>query len=189
MTEPTPTAGGSCGCSDVCSLPDDAYRARLDWIRSEFLPHVRRTEALPDGRAWEFDATMRAKLDALVALERECCSGLDWKVLDAAGGAGVRLEVHGVAPGAAQSLLAPRGGGRRLAKAGGIGLIGALVVCCVLPQVGLAALGGAAFAAPLAGLDRPLPIAVVSLAMGGLAWWILLQSPQASDRKRRSKRG
>ncbi len=105
MTEPEPTTGEGCGCTDACSLPDDALRDRLDLIRSEFLPHVERTEALPDGLAWEFASGMRAKVLALVALERECCSGLDWRVVGASGGARVRLEVHGIDPRAVLAAL------------------------------------------------------------------------------------
>jgi hypothetical protein len=108
MADPTPASGETREGAGPCSLPPDAYRSRLDWIRAELLPHVRRREALPDGLALEFDAPLRGQLDAFVALERACCSSLDWRVLDAAGG-GVRLEVRGIPPGAVESLLATRG--------------------------------------------------------------------------------
>jgi hypothetical protein len=108
MADPTPASGENGEGIGPCSLSPDAYRNRLDWIRAELLPHVRRREALPDGLALEVDPTLRGKLDALVALERECCSALDWRVVDAAGG-GVRLEVRGIPAGAVERLLATRG--------------------------------------------------------------------------------
>jgi len=79
---------------DVCSLAPDELEARRRRIRAEILPHVERKLDLPDGFACDFDSRMKAKLEDLVALERECCGGLDWKVLDLADG-GVRLEVRG----------------------------------------------------------------------------------------------
>jgi hypothetical protein len=61
-----------------CTLPPDALRERLDWIRSEILPHAVASERLADGVAWELDDVpdLAAKLDRLVELERECCSGM-----------------------------------------------------------------------------------------------------------------
>jgi hypothetical protein len=78
-------------------------------IRSEFAPSVLRAEALPDGLAFEFASEMRTQVEALVALERECCSGLDWRVVGVPGGDGVRLEVHGIEPRSAGSLLTALG--------------------------------------------------------------------------------
>src|SRR4029450_3611579 len=108
MTESDPTLAGSCACSEVCSLPPDALRDRLATIRSEFAPQGRRRETLRDGLAWEFGAEMREKLEALVALERECCSGLDWRIVGAPGGC-VRVEVRGLDARSAAPLRAALG--------------------------------------------------------------------------------
>ncbi len=187
MTQSNPTISKSCDCTDVCSLPGDALQARLGMIRSDYLPHVRRTEELPDGLAWEFDSGMRAKVDALVALERECCSALDWKVVGASGDEGLRLEVHGIDPRSVRRLLGLDGGSSpgkkenvpggfglgRLAKASGAGLAGSFFVCCVLPGIAFAVFGGTALAVTLISLDRPIPFALVAGVMAVAAWWLL----------------
>jgi len=84
----------------TCSLSSAELEDRLEMIRKEILPHVRRTEHLPDGRAWEFGETpgMRAKLEQWVELERRCCGGLDWKLERLPSGR-LRLAVLGVEPG------------------------------------------------------------------------------------------
>ena len=65
---------------DVCSLPPESLQERLAWIRAEILPHVRRTRELPNGLVFEVARrpNLEARLERLVELERECCSGLDW---------------------------------------------------------------------------------------------------------------
>ncbi len=187
MTQSNPTISKNCDCSDVCSLPSDALQARISMIRSDYLPQVRRTEELPDGLAWEFDAAMRAKVDALVALERECCSALDWRVVEASGGEGLKLEVHGIDPRSVRRLLGLGGGSSpgkkenvaggfelgRLAKASGAGLAGSFFVCCVLPGIVFAVFGGTALAVTLTSLDRPIPFALVSVVMAVAAWRFL----------------
>jgi len=165
----------------VCSLSRAELEDRLAMIRKEILPHVKRTEDLPDGRAWEFEENpgMRAKLEQWVELERRCCGGLDWK-LERLPSNQLRLAVLGAELGSgffellAEPAKAAEPGGRlaRLAKSGGVGLGGALLVCCVLPQAVLA-VAGAAVAAPLLALDRPLPLIAVSLAMAVPVWLLI----------------
>jgi hypothetical protein len=163
---------------DVCSLPPDELEARRRSIRAEILPFVARKLELPDGFACEFDSRLKAKLEDLVLLERDCCSSLDWKVLDLPGG-GVRLEVRGDGAAAlARSVLGGCALGR-LAKAGSAGFAGAFFLCCVLPKVALAAVGGGALGASLARLDHPTTIALLGLAFAGITWKLLRRDPLA----------
>jgi hypothetical protein len=83
-----------------CSLSPERLRERLAWIRDEILPHARRSERLDDGVAWELEDApgLAEKLDRLVALERECCSGIEFRVGAGAEPGRRRLEVHGIAP-------------------------------------------------------------------------------------------
>src|SRR4029450_2131115 len=143
-------------CADVCSLPPDQLEARRGMIRSEILPGVLRQEDLPDGFVCEFDAGMRSRLEEWVALELECCSSLTWRVLDAPGGR-VRLEVRGAgARAVARLVLAPEEQGAQLRASGvrvgggGLGFAGAFLLCCVLPNLAIAAFGGTALVVALA---------------------------------------
>ena len=81
---------------DVCSLPPAALDDRVAMIRRDILPLARRSEALANGRAWEFarDPALQSKLEALVAFERQCCSGIDWN-LDVEDET-LRLRVEGI---------------------------------------------------------------------------------------------
>lgn len=165
--------------AEVCTLSPAGLSERIAWIRKEILPHARRTERLEAGLAWELDAApgLANKLDHLIALERECCSGIVFERFESATRGRVRLEVRGIDPDAEafRSLGAP-GAGRlaapsRLAKAAGVGVVASGFVCCVLPAIAAALLGS--IAAPLAALDGPGPIAVGALVAGGGAWWWL----------------
>jgi len=165
----------------LCDLPEDQRLDRIARVQREILPRVRVSEELADGFALEFDADMRERVEQLVTLERQCCSSIDWQVEEARSRPGVRLEVRGVDPrrGAFAELFGQAGNARadgpaagsltRVAKAGGIGVGAALLICCVLP-IGAAAIGGAALAAPLAGLDQPVIIGATALAAGAFAW-------------------
>ncbi len=70
-------------------------------IRREILPHALASEPLPQGRAWRFPASpaLGAKLEHLVALERECCrDGVRFELTERR--TELVLEVHGVDPNA-----------------------------------------------------------------------------------------
>ena len=163
----------------VCTLPPDELVERLAWIRSEILPHAVDGESIEDGLAWELDDApgLAAKLDQLVALERECCSGIVFEHQPSQTAGQRRLEVRGIDPRAPifaslqSTPAAPGGVGARLARAAGLGTLVSLFVCCVLPIAAAGVLGAAA-AASFAALDDPWIIAGVALLSGAacFAW-------------------
>ncbi len=161
----------------VCTLPADGLSERLAWIRSEILPHAVASEPGPDGIAWELEDTpgLVTKLDRLVALERECCSGIAFEHGASRTPGRIRFEVRGVDPrapvfsalqGAAEEPPRLRG---KLARAAGLGTLLSLFVCCVLPIAAAAVLGAAA-AAPFASLDQPWVMLGAALGFGGAAF-------------------
>ena len=164
--------------AEICTLPPEDLTERLAWVRAEILPHAIETVRLQRGLAFELTPVpgLVEKLDRLIELERECCSGIDFERLASATPGGLRLEVRGIDPDAAifQSLGVPEAQApvrARIAKAAGIGALGSLVVCCVLPGAAVAVLGAAA--APLTSLDGPGPIAAGALIGGTVAWrWL-----------------
>jgi hypothetical protein len=97
---------------DVCNLGDEDLAARRERLRRELAPHARAREALPDGVALRFDATseMRKALEAFVAFERGCCSGLDFALHER--GEVLQLAIRGIASDAAilAELGAPEAG-------------------------------------------------------------------------------
>ena len=160
-------------CGSVCSLPPADLHDRVTMIRTEILPLARRTDALPNGRAWAFerDAALQSKLEALVAFERECCSGLDWH-LDV-GSQTMRLRVEGIAPDsdffaplAGDAITGSDAGAHKAVRAGAGGIIAGLaaLLACELPLLlGVIGLGAASF------LDA---FAAAALALGaGLLGW------------------
>jgi hypothetical protein len=174
--DPTPDEDGLDPLG-VCSLPADGLSERLAWIRSEILPHAIASEPGPDGIAWELEDApgLVTKLDHLVALERECCSGVTFERGASRTAGRVRFEVRGIDPRApvlsALHVAAeetPRLGAK-LARAAGLGALLSLVVCCVLP-IAAAAFLGAAAAAPFASLDQPWMMVGAALGFGGAAF-------------------
>jgi len=161
----------------ICTLPGDALAERLAWIRDQILPHATRTVRHPRGLDIELEAApgLAARLDRLVALERECCGGISFRRAGPSEEGGLRLEIRGADPdapvfrrlGAGRGAM-PRRGSRAL-KATGFGALAGLFVCCVVPLAAAALIGSAA--APLAGLDHPAPIAGGALVGGLAAWW------------------
>jgi len=171
---------------DVCTLESDAREVRLAWLNREILPHALSREAR--GNTVRFELTdapgLEARLERLVELERECCAGIEF-----AHGAGPEpgsrwLEIRGVD---AESILGrwpdpatavPRGLGSSVARAAGVGTMASLFVCCVLPIVATAVVGGAS-AASLASLDQPVVIAGVAVAFGAAAFaWSRCTGPR-----------
>ena len=170
----------------ICTLGEDGLAGRLAWIQRELAPHAIRRTRLEDGFAWEFETSpsLVARLDELVALESACCAAMHLSHAPSHTPGRRRLEVHGVDPDAAvlatlfgdpaqREGLPPAPAGtawaRRAARAGLLGTLASLAVCCLLP-FGVAALLGAAAAAPLAALDRPWVIAAAALAFGFAAY-------------------
>jgi hypothetical protein len=84
----------------VCTLPPRALRERIAWIRDEVLVHARSTERSESGLAWELDAApgLVEKLERLIALERDCCSGLVFEQRRSTTPGRVRLEIRGLDP-------------------------------------------------------------------------------------------
>lgn len=173
--------------AEVCTLSPEGLAERIAWVRREILPHAIHSERLPTGIAWELDAApgLVEKLDRLVTLERECCDGIVFEHGRSAQPGRLRLEVRGVNPDAEafRSLREPPAkgvpSGSRLAKAAGIGFVASLAVCCALPLVAGVIFGGA-FATAVARLDQPWLIALVSIALGAVAWWWLGRRARSS---------
>lgn len=186
------TAEATLTADEVCSLLGEEREARLALIRGELLPRARSTQALPDGRAWEFlrEPDLERNLEELVTFERVCCPGLGWELRPVRGGTALRLELTGWGPGAsalsADDARPPRGGLRRLAGAGAVGFGMSFFVLCVLPMVVVAA-GGAALAGVAADLDDPRWIGAGTLIAGFLAWGVL--GRRAAKRSSRSEAG
>ena len=191
MADPTQVGTGA-DSIEGCALSADRLRERLAWIRGEILPHAVASEKLPDGIAWEFaDAPgLAAKLDQLIALERECCSSIVFQQTGSLPAGSRRLEARGFDPGAAGfaalqvGVSVPGSVGGRLAKAAGFGTLLSLLVCCVLPMVA-AALVGASAAAPFASLDDPWMIGGAMVLSGGAAFvWQSRRRASAPVRER-----
>ncbi len=169
---------------EVCTLPAEDILDRLAWIQREILPHAVETVRLDRGLAIELasEPGLAEKLDHLIELERECCSGIVFERHTGATPGGLRLEIHGIDPDASvfESLnvqgtaMSARA---RFTKAAGAGVFGSLFVCCVLPIAAVALLGGVA--APLASLDGPGPIAAGAVLGGAGAWrWLGRRRPR-----------
>jgi hypothetical protein len=174
-----PATGSSLDPAEICSLPPRDLQERLEWIRREILPHAVGSQRTGSGRAIELEAAagLEWKLERLIEAERECCSGIDFEQVASAIPGRLRLEIRGVDPDAAIfSTLAgvrpsrgPRSPAARFAKAAGIGALGSVFLCCVLPLGAGALVGSTA----LSFLDAPLPIGIGALLGGGAAWWWL----------------
>ncbi len=164
---------------DVCSLPRDQRSDRAGMIRRDILPHATRREALANGVALEFEhtAAMQKTLADLVAFERDCCGGLAWNLTQPSDGV-LRLSIEGLPPDSDFFREAdlidtePAPGFTRIAQTVGLGVGGALFFCCVLP-LGIAAVAGAALAAPLATLDNPLAITLAAIGLAIPTWFWL----------------
>lgn len=164
---------------DACSLERPAFEERLARMRT-LMGRSRRRRRIPGGAAWDFDATpeLRDALARLVEQERACCDPerIAFSLHEDPASATLRLEVLGIDPDApllGGGAPVPRASGwTRLAGAGGIGAAGALALLCGVPML-VAAVAGAAVAAPFAVLETPAALATGTLVLGALAWWIL----------------
>lgn len=163
---------------EVCNLSDEEFEARRQELREELVPHVRSRAALPDGAVLAFDATpeRRRALEDFVAFERRCCAGLRFALREERGA--IQLEIRGVDPESSGFLEGapeerPVSGGAsalaRVARAGGLGAVGAFVLFCGLP-IAAVALAGAELAAPLGILDHPVVLSLGTLLFAGGVW-------------------
>jgi hypothetical protein len=164
---------------ETCTLSDEELAARRLRLREELAPHVRGRRVLADGVELTFEASAerRRDLEAFVAFERGCCPGLGFGLREEQGS--LRLAIHGLDPRASVlAMPAPARQGRqvaqasrgaRIARAGGLGAIGAFVLLCGVP-LAVAALAGAAVAAPLGVLDHPLALGLGALVLAAGAW-------------------
>ena len=172
----------------MCTLSDNQLAARLAEIRKDILPHVHKSEAVEDGYDLELSDVpgLRAKIERVITLERECCEGLQFELSDAPQPGQLHLEIRGVNP-QAQTLsqlfgetktrgenIPQRSPLRRMLSSAGIGLVGSFVIFCVLP-ISLAAVLGASATAYVAKLDSLPVLAVAAIAFGGMAWWFQRQ--------------
>jgi hypothetical protein len=182
--EPLDAGGPDLDPQEICTLSGNEVDERLTWIRDEILPHATRTVRRSRGLDIELEMApgLGAKLDRLVALERECCAGISFERADGPEPGRHRLEIRGADPNAAifRPLLAVDESmptkSSRAARAAGVGVLASLFVCCVVPLAAGALIGSAA--APLAGLDHPAPIAGGALMGGFAAWWWMGRGPK-----------
>jgi len=150
---------------------------------------IRARRDLRDGVILSFDATseIREELNDFVAFERECCPTLGLSLSETSGV--IELEIRGIEPGSSlfASVGADVGAGvelatnaangssrrwRRILISAGLGTLGALVVCCVLPFVAVLVLGTAAVA-PFTNLENPWLTSASALVFAGgfWVWW------------------
>lgn len=89
----------------ACSLSDKEFRGRLAMVRERLLPNAQDMHAIRNGLRIIFSASdeMRARLEELVALERECCGFLTFDL--AAGPDGKTLVLTATGSDEAQPFL------------------------------------------------------------------------------------
>ncbi len=184
-TETTQIFGSPAGgLEEMCTLPPDQLASRLAEVRRDVLPYVRKTDKLEDGYVLEFSGApgLKARVERLIALERECCEGLQFDLSEEPQAGGLRLEVRGIDPedgilkqlfsGSERGLGVPLRGSflRRALSSAGIGIGGTFLLFCVLP-IGLAGLLGASATAYLAKFDSLPALSAAAVVFGGAAWW------------------
>ena len=66
----------------ACTLPPASQRAEIKRFRAELAPYILKRERLKDGARLTFTAApgLRAKIERLVALDRNCCTFLNHQV-------------------------------------------------------------------------------------------------------------
>lgn len=162
----------------ICTLPPDDLTERLGWIERAILPDVVAFSRCENARTLELNAApgLAWKLERWIEAERSCCSGITLEALASDTPGRTRLEIRGIDPDAPIFLqlearlehAPPKRRGARIVAALGLGTLGALLVCCVLPLAAVALLGGSV--TMLTALDAPVPIAIVAIAIAGATW-------------------
>ncbi len=165
--------------ASFCTLSSSDYADRARWVREELLPHATNRIETATGMDLLFPDRERfgATLRDFVEHERSCCAG-PVRFETRREPEGWVLEVTGARlQGSTLEIMPPErarraAGLRRLLAAGGVGAVGSLALFCGVP-LAVAALGGAAAAAPLLRLDHPLVIGTgaVALSLGVWAYW------------------
>lgn len=169
---------------DMCTLSNDQLTVRLAEIRRDIVPHVQQAHRLPDGVALELNNTpgLRAKIERVITLERECCAGLQFGLSDTTQTGGLGLEIRGVDPDAESLKQLFSGiegetqgevqGGRirGVLRSAGTGIVGSVFLFCILPM-GLTGLFGVSATAYLAQLDSLPVLSVAAMVFAGAAWW------------------
>ncbi|MFT5042339.1 MAG: hypothetical protein ACI8TX_003324 [Hyphomicrobiaceae bacterium] len=174
----------------ICDLPADQLASRAQTLRSDLLPLALGVERLAEGSGIALDFAsspeMQTKLEELIAFEKGCCGSLEWGLALGATPDRLRLTIGGLAPDSSLFALVasqdgtsgaatpsgevpPSGTVAALAKAGGMGVGAALVLCCGVPLAATALIGGGV-AASLTQLDNPVIIIPASLAIAAFAW-------------------
>jgi hypothetical protein len=164
---------------EICNLSDGELEARRAELAGGLAPKARERRNLSDGVALSFDASpeMREELSAFVEFERQCCATLELSISEASDS--LQLEIRGIEPGssffAGVGLVAASEGvsssryWRRILSSAGLGTLGALAVCCLLP-LALVAMLGTAVAAPFTNLDNPWLISASALVFACGIW-------------------
>ena len=168
---------------EICRLSDQELEARRGQLSRGLASRIRGRRDLQDGMVLAFDSSPenREELNAFIAFERECCPTLDFALGEASGG--LELEIRGIDPqsdyfggiGADVGLEVESAAGssrrwRRVLSSVGLGALGALSVCCLLPFAA-AALFGTAVVLPLTNLDNPWSISASALVFAGGIWF------------------
>lgn len=168
---------------NICQLSDEDLEARRVDLGRRLAPKLRGRRNQSDGVTLSFDATpeMREELDAFVAFESECCPSLNLSLSEATGE--LQLEMRGIDPSAelfADEGLAAASDAADLDTEGssrwrpvldsiGLGALGALALCCVLPMALVAAFG-TAVAVPFSMLDNPWLISANAFLFAAGIW-------------------
>ncbi len=178
--------------ADDCSLPPADCPDRLAMIRDEIALFAKSTLRLENGIAWEFEATdeIRARLEKLVRLERECCGHLEFEIWENSNGTRLRFEVLGADPntgyfgGFAASQGATDGKPRerwlRLGRRGALAAGASFFVCCVIPGA-LVSFAGIKVAAPFTKLDNPVVMAAGTVLFASLFWFRERRRPRTAS--------
>jgi len=83
---------------DLCNLSGPQFEARLEQLRTQFLPHLVAYEATESVEEFEFPGSMQQELEEVVAFEQRCCADLHWSIEPGRDGR-VRFVVRGLPAG------------------------------------------------------------------------------------------
>ncbi len=186
--------------TQICTLSAEELSDRIAWVRAEIAPAALGRERLTKGVALEpADAPgLAERVDEWIALERQCCSSIDWQRRPSERRGQLRVEIGGVdpdgslfaawplleeggEPSSLSSAISSEKGGSisRLLRASGFGAGVSFFICCILPALLVGVFGATALAASLSWLDQPLWIGVGAVLASAIAWRWMGQRRQA----------